>query len=709
MVRNYKKKGTRSGEVDEQAMLKAIDEVLENKLSFRKSAAKYGVNAQTLQSRIKKLRKTQDLGSETRVFESKFASQQVFTKTEEDLLNKYILECSKMHYGLTCVQVKKLAYEFAKANEIKYPASWNNNKMAGADWLASFRKRHKNLSLRKPENTSAARSFGFNKTAVNDFFQNLENIYRKYNFTADRIFNYDESGISTVLSTPKIFAEKSQKQVGQIVSAERGELVTFGGIISASGNTIPPLFIFPRVHFKDHFIEGAPEGSLGVATRSGWINSSIFVDVLKHIQKHTLCSKENPILLLCDNHESHISIDAIHYCRDNGIVCLSFPPHTTHRLQPLDVGVFGPLKSKFKTAFNDWHVSNPGKTLNIYNIPKLTKIPYLESFNGRNITSAYEKTGIWPFNKLIFNDDDFAPVQVYHSNPVTNPNESTGGDELAIAGDELATVGAELGDVSARTPPTLSRDVSPSLLSQHLASTVIDLDNPAPSTSKVLKTPEMIRPFPKVQRRTQTKKGRSLGKSRIYTDTPEKNRIEELEKIKEMKRLEKERKSKAREIKRALSLLNEDYVKSSKPKRNKTKEIEIICSDSETDISLRESSASPFDVLEENEEEDDHEVPVDPENVKDGAFVLVKFEKKKSVIYYVGQIIKHYSLTEVMVSFLRKKPGSSMNFVFPDVKDEGSVDLSDVVLILPDPKSAKTARTANILSFNKDLSFYNVH
>ncbi|CAB3229729.1 unnamed protein product [Arctia plantaginis] len=417
MVRNYKKKGTRTGEVDEQAMLKAIDEVLENKLSLRKSATKYGVNAQTLQSRIKKLRKTQDLGGEHRVFESKFASQQVFTKTEEDLLNKYILECSKMHYGLTCIQVKKLAYEFAKANKIKYPASWDNNKTAGAD-------------------------------------------------------------------------------------------------------------------------------------------------------------------------------------------------------------------------------------------------------------CAYEKTGIWPFNKLIFNDDDFAPVQVYHSNPATNPNESAGGEELGIPSDELNTVSGELCNVLARTSPNLSGDISPSLLSQHLELTVIDFDNPAPSTSNVLKTPEMIRPFPKVQRRTQTRKGRSLGKSRIYTDTPEKTRIEELEKIKEVKRLEKERKSKARELKRALSLLNEDYDRSSKPKRNKTKELETVSSDSETNISLRESSASPFDVFEENEEEDDHQEPVDPENVKDGAYVLVKFEKKKSVIYYVGQIIKHYSLTEVMVSFLRKKPGSSMKFVFPDVKDE---------------------------------------
>lgn len=70
------------------------------------------------------------------------------------------------------------------------------------------------------------------------------------------------------------------------MSAERGELITIGAIISASGNTIPPLFVFPRVHYKDHFLEGAPEGSLGAANRSGWIKADIFVSVLKHIQKH---------------------------------------------------------------------------------------------------------------------------------------------------------------------------------------------------------------------------------------------------------------------------------------------------------------------------------------------------------------------------------------------------------------------------------------
>lgn len=165
-------------------------------------------------------------------------------------------------------------------------------------------------------------------------------------------------------------------------------------------------------------MQGAPEGSLGVATKSGWINSVIFLEVLKHIQKKTSCTEENPILLLVDNHESHVSIEAVDYARKNGIVYLSFPPHTTHRLQPLDVGVFGPFKAKLKTAFNNWHINNAGKTLNIYNIPQLAKIAYFESFNNKNITKAFETTGIWPFNKLIFSDDDFAPLQVYQSDAV---------------------------------------------------------------------------------------------------------------------------------------------------------------------------------------------------------------------------------------------------------------------------------------------------
>lgn len=55
------------------------------------------------------------------------------------------------------------------------------------------------------------------------------------------------------------------------------------------------------------------------ASKSGWINAQIFVSVLKHIQTKTISSKANTLVLLCDNHESHISLEGI-YARDSGVV-----------------------------------------------------------------------------------------------------------------------------------------------------------------------------------------------------------------------------------------------------------------------------------------------------------------------------------------------------------------------------------------------------
>lgn len=57
MVRNYKKKLSRSGDVDEDAMSCAMKEVTDKKLSIRKSAQKYDVKPSPLESRITKIRK----------------------------------------------------------------------------------------------------------------------------------------------------------------------------------------------------------------------------------------------------------------------------------------------------------------------------------------------------------------------------------------------------------------------------------------------------------------------------------------------------------------------------------------------------------------------------------------------------------------------------------------------------------------------------
>ncbi|KAH9643097.1 hypothetical protein HF086_008813 [Spodoptera exigua] len=510
-------------------MESAIKEVLDKTLSIRKSAQKYGVKPTTLESRLKKFH--QQAAAEnipTRAFTSKFTSNQVFSTEEEALLNNYIIECSKMHYGLTIIQVRKLAYEFAKANQLNFHPSWHHNKMAGKEWLDSFRRRNGNLSLRKPENTSAARSFAFNKTAVTDFYNNLEKVLTKYKFTADRIFNFDESGISTVLSTPKVLAEKNQKQIGQLVSAERGELVTFGGIISAS-------------------------------------------EVLKHIQKKSSCSKDNPILLLVDNHESHVTIEAVNYARDNGIVYLSFPPYTTHRLQPLDIGVFGPFKAKLKIAFNDWHLL-------------ATTILHQDAqTNPQASTSSLPQA----LQSTQDEQSSSAAVQDYDV-PETKP------------ADPIQT------ELIQQNLPSCSSSVSPSLLSP---TTVTDC---LPAVGLI---------------------------------TPE---LEEIEKGKLLKKEVQEKKQKAKAIKKALHLvLDADNASTIKRKSQskesfnlkKQKKTTKTDSEDETDyedetdcedeVSLRESSSPAEEV------DDENETPVLAENIEEKSFVLVKFEKKKSVILNV--------------------------------------------------------------------------
>lgn len=135
------------------------------------------------------------------------------------------------------------------------------NKMAGKVWLCIFWKRHPELSLQKPENTSAARARGFNESAVNDFLNLIEPIIEKYKLPASRIYNLDETDITVVpKSNSKIISLKGKKQVGCLTAAERGELVTAEICVSASGVFMPPLLIFSRVRESSEYLNGAPAG-----------------------------------------------------------------------------------------------------------------------------------------------------------------------------------------------------------------------------------------------------------------------------------------------------------------------------------------------------------------------------------------------------------------------------------------------------------------
>ena len=218
--------------------------------------------------------------------------------------------------------------------------------MASDDWFSHFMKRHPELSVRCAQPTSLSRATRFNETNVGSFFDNLETVLAKYKFEAKDIYNIDETGITTVQKPNRIVAKKGMRQVGALTSAERGQLVTVTCGVNALGNCIPPMFIFPRLRYKGHFVRDDPIVSIGSGNASGWVQENEFLVFLKHFQKYTSATKEKKNLLLLDNHSSHISIQALDYCSENGIIMLSFPPHCSHKLQPLDRSVYGPLKKR---------------------------------------------------------------------------------------------------------------------------------------------------------------------------------------------------------------------------------------------------------------------------------------------------------------------------------------------------------------------------
>ena len=70
-----------------------------------------------------------------------------------------------------------------------------------------------------------------------------------------------------------------------------------------------------------------------------------------------LCQGTESRLLIVDGHNSHFSPEFISFCSEHRIHLFCIPPHTTHLLQSLDVGLFGPLQNQY-SKLTDQRMSN---------------------------------------------------------------------------------------------------------------------------------------------------------------------------------------------------------------------------------------------------------------------------------------------------------------------------------------------------------------
>lgn len=89
----------------------------------------------------------------------------------------------------------------------------------------------------------------------------------------------------------------------------------------------------------------------------------------------------------------------IDYCDAHRILLAVLPPHSSHRLQPLDVAVFGPLATAYGQELDEFlHRSQALLDLQKSDFIRLFWAAYTSAFTSNNILSSFAATGVHPRN-----------------------------------------------------------------------------------------------------------------------------------------------------------------------------------------------------------------------------------------------------------------------------------------------------------------------
>jgi hypothetical protein len=219
------------------------------------------------------------------------------------------------------------------------------------------------------------------------------------------IYNWDEKGF--LIGLKRIVAANSIKD-GRILGVTQDgsrEFITLLACISAIGKALPPALIYKGAShdLQSSWVEDVKEEDevYFASTESGWSCDNLGLDWLVRVfERHTKEEAGNRRrLLLVDGHSSHVNMAFLNKADELKILVMILPPHSTHRLQPLDVGLFQPLSTAYSRHLNDLiYESLSWCKMTKRNFWMIFKAAWEESFTVKNILSAFEKTGIHPFN-----------------------------------------------------------------------------------------------------------------------------------------------------------------------------------------------------------------------------------------------------------------------------------------------------------------------
>ncbi|CDO75972.1 hypothetical protein BN946_scf184888.g22 [Trametes cinnabarina] len=331
-------------------------------------------------------------------------TQQILTHSQERALVDWLIHLSTIGRPLNKRTVRK---------KVKHISGRNRTPLR--KWLSRFLARHKELKLGKPSGLDPKRARAFNEATVERHFELLRKVMEEHQIPWEHVYNMDEKGIQRGrrnVEQTKYVLHRSERPVYKLRSANL-ELITVIECVRADGESLKPAFIFPGKEFHKEWFEVDPD-ILICMSPNGWTDDALCAEWFQHAfipQANTQRVSDAPILLIYDGHGSHATPALVELALKNNIHLFCLPPHTTDKLQPLDVGVFAQLADAW-TKRCDVVCTETDNEMRKEDVVREYMSIREEAITPHLIRSGFRACGLNPLNPHIFKPEDFAPSKV---------------------------------------------------------------------------------------------------------------------------------------------------------------------------------------------------------------------------------------------------------------------------------------------------------
>ena len=353
------------------------------KMSANKAADLHGVPRSTLKDRL----------NGRVVHGTNPGPKPYLTRNEEEELSTHLLRASSIGLGKTRRDVLSIVGSYVKNKGLLNGSTISNC------WWQNFLKRNPTLSLRSGDSTAGVRLDAMSEENMKTYFDLLREVYDTFDFEnhPEAIYNMDETGVPLEPRPPKVVAKRGQKKVRCRTSGQKAQ-ITVIGCGSATGNVLPPFIIYAAKKLNHLWMRDEVSGSRYGVSDKGWVDQRLFYSWLKdHFLMNAVSHR--PLLLLLDGHSSHFEPQSIEFARQNHIVIFCLPPHTTHECQPLDVGLFGPLKKYWQQECHKFYQNHLNVVITKLNFNRVFRVAWLQAVSPSNLCGGFRKAGVFPFNR----------------------------------------------------------------------------------------------------------------------------------------------------------------------------------------------------------------------------------------------------------------------------------------------------------------------